>query len=308
MWPAAGPTLSSPLRHRKRALQLYRMYEEQELSTPSSDSGGLAQMETDSSSSSQTQNGDTASSSPGRLSALRRQLTRGLSSTRKDDSTGTDDSLARHTGMGEKPDSYIPGRMSHVRRHLTRGLVFRAAITTAVALCLLLSSASLSLTAGGGGPGRGEVGRRLDSLAESLVSLGLRPHICPSGWVHHRGSCYYFSYSTASWQVARRICRDRHPQADLATPRTREENRFIRGEGGTRLPFVWLGGADTEEEGVWRWADGGEIPAQLLEDNWAKGQPDNYGHTAATRTVSGRTGRGPGRTPAVLRDTSLSVR
>ena len=156
---------------------------------------------------------------------------------------------------------FTPGISSlGLRRFFTPAVIWRAAITLAVLLCLVLSFLRSS--------GDGE------TAVVVAESLRLRDHTCPSGWVHHRGSCYYFSYTTAGWDAARRICGDRHPRADLAMPRTREEARFLRDAG---LPFVWLGGTDTKEEGVWRWADGGKIPAQLLEDNWAKGQPDNYG-------------------------------
>ena len=132
-------------------------------------------------------------------------------------------------------DQYIPGRMSHLRSLFTPGMshlgrlatpavIWRVVITLAVLLCLVLSFLRSS--------GDGE------TAVVVAESLRLRDHTCPSGWVHHRGSCYYFSYTTAGWDAARRICRDRHPRADLAMPRTREEVGILRGEG---LPFVWLG-------------------------------------------------------------------
>uniref|UniRef100_A0A3P9CRD5 C-type lectin domain-containing protein n=1 Tax=Maylandia zebra TaxID=106582 RepID=A0A3P9CRD5_9CICH len=77
-------------------------------------------------------------------------------------------------------------------------------------------------------------------------------------------SCYLLSESSASWDAARKNCRDRG--ADLMVVDTPKEQVLC-------LSAAWIGLTDEEQEGTWKWVDG--TPLTLMY--WAGDQPDNGG-------------------------------
>ncbi|XP_039456452.1 C-type lectin domain family 4 member E-like [Oreochromis aureus] len=90
---------------------------------------------------------------------------------------------------------------------------------------------------------------------------------CPVGWSFNH-SCYLVSKNSASWDAARKDCRDRG--ADLVVINSPEEKNFL---STITTEGVWIGLNDKEEEGTWKWVDG--TPLTLMY--WATEQPNNGG-------------------------------
>ncbi|XP_039862766.1 C-type mannose receptor 2-like [Simochromis diagramma] len=84
---------------------------------------------------------------------------------------------------------------------------------------------------------------------------------CPVGWSFNH-SCYLLSESSASWDAARKDCRDRG--ADLMVIDSPEEQYFL---STVTTAEVWIGLNDKEQEGSWKWVDG---TPQILT-YWARG-------------------------------------
>ena len=84
---------------------------------------------------------------------------------------------------------------------------------------------------------------------------------CPDGWEWRPefGKCYiYRDDNLMTWSEANELCMtldiDLGPDyvATLATVESEEENSYIF---SLINYFIWLGGTDAEEEGVWRWVN-----------------------------------------------------
>ncbi|CAI5655389.1 unnamed protein product [Oreochromis niloticus] len=91
---------------------------------------------------------------------------------------------------------------------------------------------------------------------------------CPAGWTRFNHSCYLLSESSASWDAARKDCRDRG--TDLVVIDSPEEQTFL---SAVTNEHTWIGLNDKEQEGTWRWVDG--TPLNLMY--WAEAQPDDGG-------------------------------
>uniref|UniRef100_A0A3B4FVA4 C-type lectin domain-containing protein n=1 Tax=Pundamilia nyererei TaxID=303518 RepID=A0A3B4FVA4_9CICH len=86
--------------------------------------------------------------------------------------------------------------------------------------------------------------------------------VIPAGTLNYC-SCYLLSESSASWDAARKNCRDRG--ADLMVIDTPEEQ--------VQCLYAWIGLNDREKEGTWKWVDGTPLTLRY----WAGDQPDNGG-------------------------------
>ncbi|XP_067435388.1 type-2 ice-structuring protein-like isoform X2 [Thunnus thynnus] len=105
---------------------------------------------------------------------------------------------------------------------------------------------------------------------EGLISKTGRR--CSSGWIEFGGRCFYYEPTATSWSEAQRNCRSLG--ANLASAHSIEELRVIE-----RVIFLhthwdpptWLGGSDSNAEGVWRWLDG--TPFDFTY--WCPGEPND---------------------------------
>jgi len=97
---------------------------------------------------------------------------------------------------------------------------------------------------------------------------------CKEGWEENGDHCYYFSTEKKNWFAAETFCQ--REGGHLASVHSNATNDFIWERLIRRgLNRHWIGGTDTEEEGVWKWTDctpwnftvwyEGE-PKRLLED------------------------------------------
>ena len=127
---------------------------------------------------------------------------------------------------------------------------------------------------------------QMESLMEikkDLERLHVNRH-CPHKWIFHNNLCYYVSKKEerVSWEEAKEKCKAMENRATLAMPKTMEENIFLKQlnnftDDDLSHQDLWLGGSDTETEGIWKWADDSLISLDLQEKNWAPNQPNNWG-------------------------------
>uniref|UniRef100_A0A669EZ09 C-type lectin domain-containing protein n=1 Tax=Oreochromis niloticus TaxID=8128 RepID=A0A669EZ09_ORENI len=103
---------------------------------------------------------------------------------------------------------------------------------------------------------------------ERLQRLFNQNKACPAGWSKFSCSCYLLSERSASWDVARKNCRDRG--ADLMVIDTPEEQMIL---SVIITEDAWIGLNDKEKEGTWKWVDGTPLTLRY----WAGDQPDNGG-------------------------------
>jgi hypothetical protein len=94
---------------------------------------------------------------------------------------------------------------------------------------------------------------------------------CPDGVANEAGTrCYLVSMTAASWQAARIACQDWG--GDLVIMEDPAEDDFV---AGLADDSVWVGGSDTEADGVFDWVDGQPMP-RPPEGNWGANQPDSF--------------------------------
>ncbi|XP_023412136.1 C-type lectin domain family 10 member A-like [Loxodonta africana] len=94
---------------------------------------------------------------------------------------------------------------------------------------------------------------------------------CPSDWVEHKDSCYWFSHSQKSWSEAEEYCQ--LSGAHLVVINSLEEQNFV--QDNTCSLHHWIGLSDSE--GVWKWVDGTDYDTNFK--NWGENQPDDWdGH------------------------------
>nr|KAF6295355.1 C-type lectin domain containing 10A [Myotis myotis] len=104
-----------------------------------------------------------------------------------------------------------------------------------------------------------------------LKSNGSQNTCCPTNWLKHEGSCYWFSGTGKPWPEAERYCQLQN--AHLVVINSREEQIFVQKHIG--FSYTWMGLSDPE--GAWKWVDGTDYETNLK--NWKPGQPDDWqGH------------------------------
>uniref|UniRef100_K7FCS6 C-type lectin domain-containing protein n=1 Tax=Pelodiscus sinensis TaxID=13735 RepID=K7FCS6_PELSI len=90
---------------------------------------------------------------------------------------------------------------------------------------------------------------------------------CLPGWALFQGSCYLFSSTNGTWQVARNNCLAQG--ADLVVISEQTEQGYLVHRGGSVR--YWIGLTDQEREGDWRWVD--DTPLTLTF--WNRWEPNN---------------------------------
>ncbi|XP_055486679.1 CD209 antigen-like protein C isoform X4 [Leucoraja erinacea] len=93
-------------------------------------------------------------------------------------------------------------------------------------------------------------------------------HSCPEQWTKFKQSCYLFSSSLKSWEVAGRTCAS--ADAHLVVINNAEEQGFIKNTTNVRR---WIGLSDSASEGDWRWVDGTDYKSSVKF--WNEGEPNN---------------------------------
>ncbi|MCG8423116.1 MAG: C-type lectin domain-containing protein [Proteobacteria bacterium] len=117
-----------------------------------------------------------------------------------------------------------------------------------------------------------ESGQRFSDNAADEVAGTCVP--CPAGSAVDSADnrCYVAIDDEASWQGAQRGCIARlGPDWHLADIADAGENQLVLLAADSE--DYWIGGSDSQQEGVWQWSDGN--PIEFF--NWAPGAPDNSG-------------------------------
>nr|KAF6295353.1 hypothetical protein mMyoMyo1_002949 [Myotis myotis] len=119
-----------------------------------------------------------------------------------------------------------------------------------------------------------QLGNGLNSLncqMAALKSNDSQNTCCPTNWLKHEGSCYWFSGTGKPWPEAERYCQLQN--AHLVVINSREEQIFVQKHIGSS--YTWMGLSDPE--GAWKWVDGTDYETNFK--NWKPGQPDDWnGH------------------------------
>ncbi|XP_021483175.1 C-type lectin domain family 10 member A-like [Meriones unguiculatus] len=119
-----------------------------------------------------------------------------------------------------------------------------------------------------------QLGKQLKALEcqlDSLRTKGSSTACCPSPWLQHGGSCYWFSQAQKSWAEADRACQLEN--AHLVVVNSLDEQKFIEAHKGPVATWMGL----TDQNGPWRWVDGTDLNSGF--QNWSPEQPDNWhGH------------------------------
>ncbi|XP_073685355.1 uncharacterized protein [Garra rufa] len=87
-------------------------------------------------------------------------------------------------------------------------------------------------------------------------------------WTCYQSSLYYFSSDFKSWTESRRYCTERG--ADLIIINNKEKQDFVHKMSPSA--YFWIGLADNDEEGKWKWVDG----STLTTGFWRSGEPTGY--------------------------------
>jgi len=95
---------------------------------------------------------------------------------------------------------------------------------------------------------------------------------CEEGWEKNGDHCYFLSTEKKNWFAAETFCRNE--SGHLASVHSDATSDIVWGMmNRTSLDVIWIGGSDTEEEGVWKWADC--TPWNFTV--WWTGEPNNQG-------------------------------
>jgi len=77
---------------------------------------------------------------------------------------------------------------------------------------------------------------------------------CKGGWEKNGDHCYFLSNETKNWFAAETFCQGEG--GHLASVHSHAIGDFIWEKmNRTGVDFMWIGGSDNEEEGVWKWTD-----------------------------------------------------
>ncbi|XP_024286595.1 macrophage mannose receptor 1 [Oncorhynchus tshawytscha] len=100
--------------------------------------------------------------------------------------------------------------------------------------------------------------------------------ICPPGWISFSGNCYWVVSNKmflTSWHEAQQKCSSEG--ANLVTIKTQEEQYFINTHlpdlNQGEVPDVWIGVADEDQDGTFRWVD----KTDITFSNWKPSFPKN---------------------------------
>ncbi|XP_041634834.1 type-2 ice-structuring protein-like isoform X2 [Cheilinus undulatus] len=110
------------------------------------------------------------------------------------------------------------------------------------------------------------------ALSGAVVPVHDVGHSCPGGWNLIIDRCFLYVPREMSWARAEKNCQSLG--ANLASVHRAEEYHGIKKMISDRThghPETWLGGSDSEEEGVWFWSDGSPFSFSY----WCRGEPNN---------------------------------
>ncbi|XP_063599150.1 C-type lectin domain family 17, member A-like [Penaeus indicus] len=89
---------------------------------------------------------------------------------------------------------------------------------------------------------------------------------CPPNFHDADGTCLYLDKTRhSSWVAARHVCFNLggdlavFPDANAFASALRYINGVVT-KGADEVPYIYVGGSDEEEEGVWRWRSGEPMP------------------------------------------------
>ncbi|XP_044198221.1 ladderlectin-like [Thunnus albacares] len=97
-----------------------------------------------------------------------------------------------------------------------------------------------------------------------------RSTYCPDGWTKYNIRCFLFVPEALSWAQAEKNCLSMG--AHLASVHGTEEYNQIKSmieEKTHEYPETWIGGSDSQEDGVWLWSDG----TPFIFSYWCSGEP-----------------------------------
>ena len=96
---------------------------------------------------------------------------------------------------------------------------------------------------------------------------------CPKGWERFEKRCYLWSDNEKNQADAEKFCKEEG--AHLASVTNQNIHDYIWNKTQMTGEPVWLGGADLEQEGTWKWSDESAWSFTYWATQKTK-QPDNY--------------------------------
>ncbi|XP_074925898.1 killer cell lectin-like receptor subfamily F member 1 [Chelonoidis abingdonii] len=103
------------------------------------------------------------------------------------------------------------------------------------------------------------ISRLMDDLCEDREGR-TKCLLCPTGWMLHRGRCYYFSEQSGIWDASMRNCSGRKSQ--LLVVEDEAEMAFIATR--TEKKYFWIGLNFQEKEGRWMWLGDSQLEGHRL--------------------------------------------
>ncbi|XP_048039427.1 ladderlectin-like [Megalobrama amblycephala] len=111
----------------------------------------------------------------------------------------------------------------------------------------------------------------LNASVETRPFGNKRCGVCQTGWTSYGCRCFKFFSSQYTWARAEKFCLNY--DGNLASVHSHGEYMFIQNLIKHQSSWIWIGGYDAVEEGVWLWSDG----SQMMYTIWSPGNPNNIG-------------------------------
>ncbi|XP_044198421.1 ladderlectin-like [Thunnus albacares] len=112
-------------------------------------------------------------------------------------------------------------------------------------------------------------------IQEEEHRVDKRSTSCPSRWIEYNGRCFLFVPRTLTWAQAERNCQSMGAHlASIHGTWEYNEIKKIISDHIQGSPKTWIGGSDSQEEGVWLWSDG----TPFTYSYWCSGEPNNDGN------------------------------
>ncbi|MCQ2462150.1 MAG: CHAP domain-containing protein [Clostridia bacterium] len=105
------------------------------------------------------------------------------------------------------------------------------------------------------------------------------------GTAYYNGNKYVVYGAEATWSKAKKLCENLGGQ--LAVITSAKENSVVSALVMSCGKSCWIGAADSENEGKWKWVNSSPFKYK----SWADGQPDNGGKGQDYAYINGETGK-----------------